>query len=289
MRIFQSLIGLIAFIILGFGISCNEDSFSIEDQFNSEQTIIMQFLDDNDIETQTDDNLGLNYRIIKEGNDTVPTLDDRMNITYTVSELGKSTIVLTDSSKTLLFSNILPGMVILMPLIGENGTIEMYLPSGYAFARQGRSNLAPNTPVLVTVHLNKIITNDTEQFKYDQYLIEQHIEANNLDAKTDSATGLKYVIEKEGDGFAPTKNSAVIVNYEGRIMDGSVFDSGEGTRFDLRRLISGWQILMPKVKEGGTIIMFLPSQYGYGRSALDSPIPPYAILRFEVDLIELPL
>lgn len=287
MKISQYLIGLLAVSILIFGISCNEDFFSPQDQFNTDQMIITEYLDNQGVQTQTDSIYGIHYRIIESGNDTVPTSSERFNLDYTITELGKEVVVLSDSNKTFTYSSILPGMAIMMPYVEENGTIEMYLPSGYAFREQSLTNLAPHTPVVVTINLNKIIRTEEEQYAYDQYLIEQHLVNNNLEASLDTASGLRYIIEEPGDGFKPVGNSSMKVNYEGKIMDGRIFDKDDDVLLGLNRVIEGWQILMPKIAEGGKIIMFIPSKYGYGETALPS-IPAYSILRFEVELIELP-
>lgn len=283
----RSLVGLFALIILSYSISCNEDTFSFADQFEADQLAIKTFLDNNEISTLQDTTIGLHYRILEGGNGIVPKINERMNFTYSISELGNDKVAVGDTSKTHLFTNILKGMSILMGYVEENGVIEMYLPSGYAYGALSTTNLGANSPVVVTVRLNKIIKNDTEQFAYDQYLVDEHIVANNLEATIDTTTELRYVIVDQGEDFKPQTNSDMIVTYEGRIMDGALFDSGEKVRFNLNSLIPGWKALMPKVAEGGKIIMFIPSKYGYGGVAKPG-IAPYSILKFEVELIELP-
>lgn len=296
MTFFRPLLGLFTLITIIFSISCsNDDFYSFQDQFSADQAVITQFLDDQDITAKKDTIYGLHYRILEEGNDTIPKRSstiseesDRMNITYSITALGSDAIVLQDTSKTYLFTNIPIGMSILMGYVEENGVIEMFVPSGYGFGQQQLTNLPPNSPIIITVRLNKIIRNEDEQFAYDQHLIEEYLAANNLQASLDTATGLRYILVEPGDGIKPTSNSSVIVNYNGRIMDGHEFDKGSNARFDLRGLISGWKILMPKVAESGKIIMFIPSKYGYGATAQQA-IPPHSILRFEVDLVEVPL
>ncbi len=288
MKISQSLLGLSTLILLTLSISCSDDeSFSFEDQFASDQARITEYLEDKDIQTQADTVLNLRYRVLEQGNDNVPKSNERINISYTIRALNETAIAISDTSKTFGFRNILAGMSVLMPYVEENGAIEMYLPSGYAFGGQTLTKLAANSPVIVTVRLNKIIRNDSAQLAYDNILIDQHIEKNNLDAKLDTASGLRYVVLEQGTGFSPAGNSLMVVNYEGRVMDGDVFDEGKNSRFNLGGLISGWKILMPKVQEGGKIVMFIPSKYGYGNEGT-SGIPPYAILKFEVELLELP-
>ena len=128
-----------------------------------------------------------------------------------------------------------------------------------------------------------------DQFQIDQDLIQQYIADNSLDAlSTDE--GLYYVIVGEGTGPNPTINDEVTVHYEGSLLDGTVFDSsigGQPITFPLLNVIRGWQIGIPLVKEGGTIILLVPSNLAYGSNPpFGSGIPEDAVLRFDVDLIE---
>lgn len=291
MTLYRPLVGLLALIILSISISCSDDSLTFQEGLAADQAAIMTFLQDEKITTKQDTIIGLHYRILEEGNDSIVEVDERINLTYSISHLGSNEVILADTSKTRLLSDILlAGMSVLVGYVEENGVIEMYLPSGYAFGGGSSDKLRANTPVVVTLRLNKIIKNNDEQFAYDQYLIDEYIAANNIEARIDSATGLKYVIVKPGDGFKPQQNSDVIVNYEGRIMlGGRLFDQGRNARFNLSGLIPGWQKLMPNIAEGGRIIMFIPSKYGYGDRRNIPSIDPYSILKFEVELLELPI
>lgn len=126
-----------------------------------------------------------------------------------------------------------------------------------------------------------------EQLAKDVELIDQYLANNNIEAEIDSA-GLRYVIIEMGDTLPPTSSDSVRVNYEGRLLSNeSVFDQGSNVTFPLNRLIVGWQIGLPKIKQGGSITLYVPSVYGYGPAgAGGGAIPPNANLIFEVDLLE---
>ena len=86
----------------------------------------------------------------------------------------------------------------------------------------------------------------------------------------------------------PTVADTVTVHYEGRLLDGSVFDSsyerGQPATFPLGRLVPGWQIAIPKMGIGETIEIAIPSGLAYGAEGR-GPIPPNATLIFKVELI----
>lgn len=115
------------------------------------------------------------------------------------------------------------------------------------------------------------------------------------EAATDStyaqtSTGLKYIIVKEGSGKAPKATDEVTVHYEGKLVDGTIFDSsyqrGEPATFPLNRVIPGWTEGLQLMKEGGKAIFYIPASIGYGAAGAPPVIPPNADLIFTVELIK---
>ena len=86
----------------------------------------------------------------------------------------------------------------------------------------------------------------------------------------------------------PTVSDTVTVHYEGKLLDGTVFDSsyarGEPATFPLGRLVKGWQIAIPNMGVGETIEIAIPADLAYGPVGR-GPIPPNATLVFKVELI----
>lgn len=105
----------------------------------------------------------------------------------------------------------------------------------------------------------------------------------------ETESGLQYIIEEEGTGIAPAATDTVEVNYEGRLLDGTVFDSsyerGESIKFPLNGVIKGWGEGLTYVKEGGKIRLFIPSSLAYGERGT-GPIPANSTLIFDVELIK---
>lgn len=105
-----------------------------------------------------------------------------------------------------------------------------------------------------------------------------------------TASGLQYVVEKEGEGAQPTAEDEVTVHYTGRLLDGTVFDSsvnrGEPATFPLNRVIPGWTEGVQLMKEGAKYVFFIPSDLAYGPQGVPGAIPPHSTLIFEVELIK---
>ncbi|WP_018628214.1 FKBP-type peptidyl-prolyl cis-trans isomerase [Niabella aurantiaca] len=86
---------------------------------------------------------------------------------------------------------------------------------------------------------------------------------------TTDPSGIMYQVIEEGTGNTPSANSNVTAKYVGRFLNGKGFDSSyvrdpNGTAFPLNGVIAGWQIGIPKIKEGGKIKLIIPSSLAYG-------------------------
>jgi len=120
------------------------------------------------------------------------------------------------------------------------------------------------------------------QDEIDQKDIEQYISSHNIDAVKHSS-GLWYKIIKPGSSAHPNGSSRVNVDYDGTLLDGTVFDSGKKVDLIIGRTISGWQIGIPLIGEGGEIILIIPSRLGYGETAQGS-VPKNSVMVFNVKL-----
>lgn len=106
-----------------------------------------------------------------------------------------------------------------------------------------------------------------------------------------TASGLRYVVIKEGTGAKPVATSNVKVHYTGMLLDGFIFDSSvqRGQPFDcgLNQVIPGWTEGVQLMTEGSKYKFFIPSNLAYGATGAGGVIPPNADLIFEVELIKI--
>ena len=133
-----------------------------------------------------------------------------------------------------------------------------------------------------------------EQQQYDYHT--QQLKTRNADflknyAKQkgvkSTASGLLYKVIKEGDGAMPTDTSEVEVHYEGKLVDGTVFDSsykrGETATFAVNQVIKGWSEAVKLMKVGAEYEVCLPYEIAYGERGTRG-IPPYSTLIFKIEL-----
>lgn len=101
--------------------------------------------------------------------------------------------------------------------------------------------------------------------------------------------GLQYKVIIEGKGIKPTANDTVTVQYAGRLIDGTEFDSsykrGEPATFPVSGVIPGWVEALQLMKSGSTWEIYVPSKLAYGDQGVPPTIGPNETLIFKVQLI----
>lgn len=126
--------------------------------------------------------------------------------------------------------------------------------------------------------------NPEKQLAVDDALIKDFIAKNSIVALKHSS-GIYYQIIAPGTGNVNyTGATQVTVNYEGKLLSGSVFDkSTAAVTFSLGQLISGWQIGIPLIQKGGKIRLIIPSTLAYMNQARVG-IPANSVLDFTIEL-----
>ena len=105
-----------------------------------------------------------------------------------------------------------------------------------------------------------------------------------------TASGLQYQVLSSGNGKMPAATDRVTVNYVGKLMDGTEFDSSyarnEPATFTVNQVIPGWTEALQLMHEGDKWMLFIPSNLAYGEQGAGGQIPPNATLIFEVELLK---
>jgi len=114
-------------------------------------------------------------------------------------------------------------------------------------------------------------------------------------AKNDSVitlpSGLQYKVLVKGSGAVPQSSDKVKVHYEGRLIDGKVFDSsyqrGEPSEFTPTQVIRGWTEALTMMPVGSKWQLYIPYELAYGERGAGADIKPYSMLIFDVELLEI--
>ncbi|MBN8216692.1 MAG: peptidylprolyl isomerase [Spirochaetes bacterium] len=117
------------------------------------------------------------------------------------------------------------------------------------------------------------------------------LEASLKTKAQSTASGLRYLVVNQGSGPKPAATSTVTVHYEGKLLDGKVFDSsyqrGEKISFPLNRVIPGWTEGLQLMSVGAKYVLVIPPGLGYGARGAGGAIPPNAWLVFTVELFQI--
>ena len=164
------------------------------------------------------------------------------------------------------------------------------------FAQAVADVLAGNPTALTDAEAQKIVTDFLQ--KQEEEKGKEAREAGEA-FLADNATkegvvvlpsGLQYLVLEEGNGKKPAATDQVKCHYEGRLIDGTVFDSsyrrGEPATFPLNGVIAGWTEGLQLMGEGAKHRLFIPYNMAYGTRGAGASIPPYAALVFDVELSE---
>ena len=129
------------------------------------------------------------------------------------------------------------------------------------------------------------------QIKDNKTLGREFLEQNaKNDSVVQTASGLQYMVLKEGTGAKPGPTDEVTVHYTGTLIDGTVFDSsverGEPATLPLNGVIAGWTEGLQLMSEGSKYRLFIPSELAYGSKGAGDQILPNSTLIFDVELIK---
>lgn len=154
------------------------------------------------------------------------------------------------------------------------------------------------------LHRNEVM-NDSDAIKYytqnqkaqEEAKSKAYIEANKKwlennakqpDVKT-AANGLQYKIIRQGNGNVPTEKDRVTVKYEGKLIDGTIFDSSykrdpQTTTFGCGEVIKGWTQILTMMPVGSKWEVYIPQELAYGARTAGQ-IKPYSTLIFTIELV----
>lgn len=277
-------------LILGvFFTSCKNDNNQISGYENTQTGLYYKFYEENQGDTPETMEL-LDVVLSCVINDTVVIIPENRMILQMMEPMfagdifegmkmmhkgdSASFIVRTDSTFYTLLRSPLPAEFSIDDIMKFNIRLNDFYPESEFAAKQ--IEYMKNTFVDETLAAEREI---------DEYL------KNNGIKTITTPTGLKYVKTKEGNGEKPQVGTMVKVHYTGKLLDGTVFDSSvtrnEPFQFVLGvgQVIPGWDEGLQLMSKGEEAVLYIPYYLAYGNTG-SGPIPPFATLIFEVEMID---
>lgn len=142
---------------------------------------------------------------------------------------------------------------------------------------------------IVQHYFQKVVANQSAAAEEEQ--IKFLAENAQREGVTALASGLQYEVLRAGNGPIPKAKDTVVAHYEGRLLDGTVFDSsirrGEPATFPVNALIQGWQEALQLMPTGSRWRLYIPYELGYGEQGAGGDIPPFATLIFDLELLQI--
>ncbi len=151
--------------------------------------------------------------------------------------------------------------------------------------------------VLSIQECNQVLMGYIEKVKADKAMASKRqaiaflTDNKNKPGVITTASGLQYIVLKEGTGPKPLATDKVKCDYEGKLIDGTVFDSsikqGKPIEFQVNGVIRGWTEALQLMNTGSKYRLFIPPDLGYGDQQMGPDIKPGSLLIFDVELIEI--
>ncbi|MBY0245378.1 MAG: FKBP-type peptidyl-prolyl cis-trans isomerase [Sphingobacteriaceae bacterium] len=273
-----------AFALLGIFLlaACDKTYEKIED---IDEAKIQDYIKKNNFTMQKDP-AGFYYQVVKEG--TGDVLLNKDSILYNFNIKSMSGTIYQD---TIADGNVGKYLGYVSPeayrkallTVKRGGSVRVILPSYLAFGKEGSGNIPSNEVIVseITTYPYK------KQWELDDVRILAFLKKNNITA-TKHSSRVYYQVIKEGTGSDVIDlNSTLVLNYTGRLLNGTTFDSSNSGTFSstLTTLIRGWQKVVPLFKKGAKIRIFIPSDLAYGTTGSGSTIPQNSVLDFDIEIV----
>lgn len=239
---------------------------------------------------------GLQYMELSEGpaGGYSPKAEDIVDVHYvgTLTDgIEFDSSVKRGAAARFPLNQVIPGWTEGVQLMSEGDKFRFFIPPELAYGEAGTPGgpIGPNEALIFDVELVKVSSPERNADAAAKFLAQN---AKKAGVKT-TGSGLQYEVLAEGPagGKSPSDANKVSVHYEGRLIDGSVFDSsydrGEPIEFPLANVIPGWTEGVQLMSEGDKFRFYIPPALGYGESGTPGgPIGPNEALIFDVELLK---
>lgn len=159
---------------------------------------------------------------------------------------------------------------------------------------QSREEAMADVQKMQVEQQQKMMAYAEQQLKKDDVALQDYIKKNNLKVQKD-ASGVYVAVTQPSAGPKPKQGQIVAVKYKGTLLNGKEFDSSEKAPnngkpiefpIGVGQVIPGWDKAIPLLNKGSKATLLIPSSLAYGQRGAGADIPADAILRFDVELVD---
>jgi FKBP-type peptidyl-prolyl cis-trans isomerase len=264
---------------------------------------------------------GAFYVVNTEGKGANPKQGDYVKLKYAGKLMDGKLFDESPKGEPFVFQvgyrQVIQGWDVLMPKLKVGTKATLYIPAELGYGNTGIGDIIPpNASLIFDVEVEEVMSIDAydnymrqledkerihfkkkmeDQFLQDKKLIQEHIVAHKLKAER-TPKGMSYVITKKGKGAMPKEGSKITVNYEGTLLNDTIFDTtedkspftftmGEG------KVIEGWEDGLKFFNKGSQGYLLIPSKMGYGATPLEEEnktlIPAHSVLVFKIEVVDI--
>jgi peptidylprolyl isomerase len=228
---------------------------------------------------------GLKYKVTEFGSGRKVEIGDKVSVHYT-GKLTNGTKFDSSKDRNQPFSFKVGGGQVIrgwdegLALLNIGDKATLTIPANLGYGSRDQGPIPANSTLIFDIE----VLDATTPVKAAPY------DVKGKDTLT-TASGLKYIVVKKGDGAKAENGKTVDVHYTGYLMDGRTFDSsverGEPISFPLGQgmVIKGWEEGIALMHVGDKMRIIIPSELGYGANGAGGVIPPNATLIFDVELM----
>lgn len=203
-----------------------------------------------------------------------------------------------------------------MSLFSVGTKAKMFLEPELAYGKTGAGKMVPpNTPVIFDIHVLKVLDDKAydeymvqleekerqryhqlvqERFDADKKAIHEYCMTHKIKAKR-TRSGVSYQVTKKGKGLYPQEGQTVVIQYEGYLVDGTVFEKNtEKTPFSFqvgkKKAITGLDEAILFFNKGSEGTVVIPSKLAYGPMPIDEEnisIPAHSVLVFKIKVLDI--
>lgn len=245
---------------------------------------------------------GLQYQVTAEGEGASPTDDDVVLVNY-VARLADGTVFDQSAQPTPMpVGGVVPGFSEALKLMRRGGKYRLWIPAGLGYGSKGSGPIPPNTTLLFDVELLDFLPKATiEKYQRDMAaraaatatagtaFLTQNRAAPGV---TETTSGLQYKILTPASGPHPTDADVAMVNYDGKLLDGTTFDKSiQPMPMRLSGVVPGFSEALKLMAKGEKLRVWIPPRLAYGaedQSDSDGKvvIPANSTLMFDIELVD---